>query len=454
MNRVFEKKYLLIISIVVIFSVLFFAVFNSDEEGEEIASSSAPSFSSSEQLSSSVHEVISGTVYVNGYIPSGSKVQVFARKSDESSFISVATLTAAPQVGWMWTGAEKSVPYELKAILKTPKEEFSSGTSTVIAPANHEKIDILSQATPDVSSYGKIGGKIAINGVIPSGATVTLFQRPQGSVKYITFGENILAANGVDWQWNSAKVGTTYEVMATLNFGGQVLGTSTSLVTSAPTANQVLSLNSSVVAPGQEVAISGTIDLNGTIPPKSTVSLGVREVGMSSFQNIGSNISATDGVAWSWDKAESGKVYELQAYVVMGTTPIAQSEIISVNAPATDQVLTMNVSYQAAAPSTSSLGVSCVAKDSKNKWQVKLTMNDDEKLKGVGKYWLKFGTVNGSGEFIDSQIVPLYPDKSESITTDYILTPNTTYYARYAYENCDCGIFSSFTPPVQVSCKN
>ncbi len=451
MNRVFEKKYLLAISLVTIFSVLFFTVFKGENKKTTQDTFTSTELGSESNVSKST---MSGTIVLSGFIPQGSKVEVQTRKVGESSYTTIATLPASSKVNWTYSNAESGVPYEVKSILKTPTQIFESTQLTVVAPSQNKNMTLVSRAAPQNNVLGKIAGQLAINGQIPAGATVSLFQKVKGSTQdFQVFGQNMQAENGLNWQWNGGKTGTTYELLAQLVQNGQVLGSSTVTSAQAPSTETLLTLNP-VTTPNtdQTTGISGTIDLNGTIPPKSFISLGVREQGERTFKTAGTNIAAQDGVTWSWNDGEHGKVYEVQAYTEFAGTPIAQSDIVAMSAPSQGKILTMNVNYQPPAPTASSLTITCIAKDSRNKWQVRLTMNSDEKVKEVQRYSLKFGTVNNSTEFVDSQIYPTDPNRQESLTTDYVLTQNTTYYAKYAYDNT--GILSAYSPSVQVSCKN
>ena len=94
---------------------------------------------------------------------------------------------------------------------------------------------------------------------------------------------------------------------------------------------------------GQAV-ISGTIHLNGPIPQGSSISIGIRDHGTTGdYQIFTSGLTATDDSAWQYNQAEEGKSYQLQAYLDLNGTHNATSEPITVSAPATEEVLTINI---------------------------------------------------------------------------------------------------------------
>lgn len=88
--------------------------------------------------------------------------------------------------------------------------------------------------------------------------------------------------------------------------------------------------------------IAGSIDLNGFIPDKATIEIGERERGTDKFTIVASSIPAADGATWYWTESEKNKNYQLQAYLKKDDKTIASSGIITVTAPADEEVLTIN----------------------------------------------------------------------------------------------------------------
>lgn len=88
--------------------------------------------------------------------------------------------------------------------------------------------------------------------------------------------------------------------------------------------------------------ISGKIDLNGYVPDKATIEIGERERGTDKFTIVAQNLPAQDGAMWYWAESQKNKNYELQAYLKQNDKTISSSGIITVTAPATEEVLTIN----------------------------------------------------------------------------------------------------------------
>lgn len=100
------------------------------------------------------------------------------------------------------------------------------------------------------------------------------------------------------------------------------------------------------ILPGEAdkpTTISGSIGFNGTLPNGATISIGQRPTGTKDqFNMVVQNLSAKDGVNWSWNGAKENTSYDIQAYLVENGQQVEQSEILTVSAPATDEVLHLN----------------------------------------------------------------------------------------------------------------
>lgn len=90
--------------------------------------------------------------------------------------------------------------------------------------------------------------------------------------------------------------------------------------------------------------ISGKLDINGVVPDGATITLQQRTFDETSEYSVfHSSIPADDGYVWTFDTAKAGTSYEIQANLVVNGNTISQSSPIQVTAPATDQVLTLNI---------------------------------------------------------------------------------------------------------------
>ncbi|MBI2029876.1 hypothetical protein HYT02_05655 [Candidatus Gottesmanbacteria bacterium] len=88
--------------------------------------------------------------------------------------------------------------------------------------------------------------------------------------------------------------------------------------------------------------ISGTVNINGYVPSGASITIASREHGTTNFANVVTGISSTDGVAYSWNEAEGGKMYDIQASLVVNNQNISQSDIYTISAPASGEILTIN----------------------------------------------------------------------------------------------------------------
>ncbi len=92
-----------------------------------------------------------------------------------------------------------------------------------------------------------------------------------------------------------------------------------------------------------KATISGIFDLNGTIPQGATIAIGSRAAGATgNFTTVVSGLPTQDNGAWSIN-AVSGKSYELQATMTQNGQSVATSDPIDVTAPATNEVLRLNI---------------------------------------------------------------------------------------------------------------
>lgn len=99
--------------------------------------------------------------------------------------------------------------------------------------------------------------------------------------------------------------------------------------------------------------VSGTIQVNGQIPQGSSISVGVRPYGTTSdFAIFVSGLPAADDTPWQYTQAKEGQSYEFQAYLDLNGSRAAVSSPWDVSAPATDEVLTLNIESQSTTPAS------------------------------------------------------------------------------------------------------
>lgn len=196
-----------------------------------------------------------------------------------------------------------------------------------------------------------ISGSIDLNGVIPDKSSISIQVKKQDDSNFRTIVKNLTAENGVDFEWQGATKGVGYEIVALLQSEGKDIGTSSALRVTAPATGETLVINSTYKptpqAAPQSATISGGIDLNGAVTTQSSVSLYQKLESATEFSLVTDQISARDGVNWSFDQAIEGEAYTLKAVLYVDGQYMGESPLIEVTAPATDEMLRINSQYSA-----------------------------------------------------------------------------------------------------------
>ncbi len=199
-----------------------------------------------------------------------------------------------------------------------------------------------------------LSGVIDLNGTPSQNTYIAITQREVGNQNFGIVDTNIPAIDGATWQWTGAKSGTEYEIKALLFEGNTQLSQSQSLIVTAPADTEVLRINIPAIIPQPTpilTAISGTVNINGYIPQGTSVTIMQRKTGTAQFTQVAS-LSAIDNNIWSWTQALQNQTYDIQA-ILSGTQ--VTSNTITVTAPASGEVLTINSSLTPPAPSPTTI---------------------------------------------------------------------------------------------------
>lgn len=187
-----------------------------------------------------------------------------------------------------------------------------------------------------------ISGTFDLNGFIPPDSFLGFEVKKSADSSYTIVGSGLKPGDGLTWQWGEAVKGVEYEVRAFLVRNQNRISQSDSISVVAPAFNEVLRIVSSVVVDNPaKTAISGTIDLNGYIPAASTIILQQRKKGEENF-NTFAQINAHDGSSWSLTDADIGTTYDFEAYLSVNGKNTGQSVILTVSAPANNEILVIN----------------------------------------------------------------------------------------------------------------
>ncbi len=187
---------------------------------------------------------ISGTLNLNGYIPTGATVTVSARQDGQTTFSPIAAnLPAVDNSSWSYTDAYQNVSYEIMATLNMPGGSSQSQVLEVTAPASNEILTINSTVVQPTPTITGVSGTINLNGNVPTGSYITIGSRPTGNGPFSQIASNIAATNGSTWTWSGAQSGLTYDFQAYLWINNQPASQSQILTAAAPAINETLSIN-------------------------------------------------------------------------------------------------------------------------------------------------------------------------------------------------------------------
>jgi len=395
---------------------------------------------------------ISGTIGLNGVAGTGMTMAVGEREEGQTEFIIVVSgIEPEDGTGWKWSDAKANSNYDLQAYLQKDGENVaSSEILRVTAPAENEELHLNVQSPTPVKETATISGSLDINGYIPPQSEVVVEERGEGggSEKVITSG--IKPVDGASWRWASAQQGKTYKVQAYLKKGAKIIGRSREITITAPASGEVLRINSQEKPAPEKSGISGTINLNGSVPDHAKLVVFQRKVGESQFAVAVNEVNLTDGAKWDWQGAEKGVTYDIQAVLKIkegdgSEKDIAHSNYLKAAAPAKDEVLTINTNVSI--PQPPSPEVRCQSKSGGNQWNVLVVFNP---VDDAGQYWVEIGTQAGRNDVLDEKM-----DQASSPQIAATINDNTFYYARYAYAYChSCAErnFSAFSGTTAFSC--
>lgn len=402
---------------------------------------------------------ISGMLDINGQIPEGATISILARRDGESDYkVVVKSATVTDGGAWEWVGASRNEPYNIQAVMNSGGQTVSkSNTITVVAPADSEVLKFNIQSSAATQTPTTISGTVGLNGYIPPNASLSI-SAGQAGAALATVVSGLPAVDNVSWSWGNALSGVTYSLQANIVVNGSVVASSTLYTTAAPATNEVININSTLTPPAPTpVPISGSININGYVPSGSTVNIAARQTGTASFTTFASNISPTDGTAWTYPSGLSGTSYDLQASLMSNGTTLSQSQILTVPAPASNELLTINAQAQPAAPPANSMTNTCVGVNpSTNLWQVQISYNTNNAVPNVQQYLLTIGNNQGGSQFLSNTSTPLNPsspNQTQTYTTGFLFTSGQTYYAQWAYSTCaTCNTFSQNSSSLQFYC--
>ncbi len=217
---------------------------------------------------------IVGALNINGYIPSGSTITIQAKEAGSSDYQTIQS-DLAPTDGstWSWTDAQEGVKYTIRPILVQNGDTIVTGSTIQTAgPADDETLTINSTVTPPAPAVAaapskvSLSGTINFNGNIPNNATVSLGVRRSGGGTFSQAASGLSAGNGMNWNWNGATAGVSYDVQAYLWVNNQPFSQSQVLTIAAPASGEVLTIQApSTGTPGNTITANCSNQQQGSM---------------------------------------------------------------------------------------------------------------------------------------------------------------------------------------------
>lgn len=409
---------------------------------------------------------IYGSFKVNGVIPEGSTITLFAREMGTTSFVPFSVgVTPQDSAIWAFLQGAPGKSYEIQAgLVEQGNIIYRSSSIYVTYPASNQVLT-FDVASPNPSGQAELSAIVTIDGYIPPGASITLEGRKLGENIYQVFSQGI-AQSGEELSYNKATKGETYQLVASLYTSTHVLiGQSQTISAVAPALHEQIILNSTVkpsptptlfptqkpqptsgqpilskavtptITPTPTSAVmSGIIRFNGQAPANSRIVIFERVTQTTNYQVAQDNLSPSDATTWSWNGAQTGTIYDLLAVLKQkqsnGTdTDISNSNVLTIAAPASSGTLTINSGFLLSAPGAN-ISVSCGNYTvSTQTWGAGVSF---QTVTSAQSYWYEIGTSNGGTELTNFTLNATN-NANQSFTEPF--KNGITYYARYAYAN-------------------
>lgn len=421
--------------------------------------------------------LISGSFDINGVIPDGATITVYAKEANSTSKPQAfaAELPVADKSTWSFSEGVGNKNYTITGeIVANGTVIATSSPITVTAPADEEVLTFNIQSQ-NPTGTAVISGNITVNGYIPNGSTISIQGRKLGAQTFTTVAKNLPGQIRQFMSYATAVAGQTYEIQGTLvSQSGNIIGTSSLITITAPATNEALIINSSAPVPTPiptptsnpnqpsptpqpQVGgtISGNINFNGAAPANSRIVILTAPGNTSNYTVSVNNVTPVDGATWSWSGAAPSTWYNVMAVLKQhnsnGTdTDIAYSTPVTIASPATGVVLSINSGVSLSAPG-GPITVNCQQYNggpNQNTWNVAITF---QTVPGAQSYWYQIGSTSGGNNVVNTA--------NTSNTINATFNNNTTYYAQYAYANVPVAAlgsneWSGFSSATSLQCSH
>ncbi len=426
---------------------------------------------------------ITGTLQFSGLRPDpedeGTITLLYRPYNDGAEFISTGvTIPLLDGSSWEWKDSAIGKTYELQPQLVIRGQVVGTADPVIVtAPAQniqlHLKVtwkdlpnEIVAQQTTT------LGGTAAIQGVIPSGATLEIQARLANATSYQTIQELDSAGRTNNWMWTEARPLASYKVKAVLRQGTTQIGESPEVAAEAGESEVALTVVSGAnsvptptppstpPSPGPSATptppstvkgtIFGKVFINGPKQANSSILMLFRTPGIGEYREIGRiKDPSHGGQEWRFN-AVAGVTYEIMAVLQVNESNTASSRSQIVTAPAQGINFTINTGVTIDTPQAQPSLESC-NRASDNRWDATIRFPE---VTQAGNYWFQIGSNPGSSDLFNEKRGINSNQREQRITVR--VDGRRNYFAQYAFSLCrNCSNdsnFSHFSQPFQFSC--
>lgn len=193
---------------------------------------------------------LGGTITINGYIPSGSTMSMYAKTLSEADFTEVVRNTPVNGTNtvWEWKQAIPGTVYQLKTEAYDSNGALfaSSNVGEKAAPSSNANFVITSRAV-DPSTQPKtvnVSGTVKVNGNYSDESEIRVKARVVGTDEYTSIAVVNPSNSAVAWSWTEAISGTQYDIKPFLVESGKSDIEGNKVTTNAPASGLALEISS------------------------------------------------------------------------------------------------------------------------------------------------------------------------------------------------------------------
>lgn len=338
--------------------------------------------------------VLGGMITLNGYVPNGSVLEVYALPDRENEYeieaVSSELLRRSQLIGtirepeasneWLWEAADPMEVYEVVVVLRNRGQIIGESLQRVTADAGHRMLEFTVNSTVEDPNQQADAGE-----------------------------ESLLALGSA---------------------GGRVLGTTT-------TGNST---------------ISGVVYVQGPEQEGTSLLMLWKKPGDANYQVINRYpYPAQAGTAWTWDGAQAGQTYEIMAVLQVNNANSSTAPTpITAAAPATNVNFTLNTWYVMPATPNQPSFQTCLDR-SGNSWNAQISIPT---VQNAQQYWVRVGTSAGTGNIWNQQFSARA--NNQPFIVKVPATENQQQFVQYSYATCDqCqgdDNFAPFSTPTGFTC--